>query len=173
MIKGSTVTIGPFLAQDIDPLFRWFNDAETARWDLAYRPTDWLTFKAWIESMARDTTRVLFAIRLVGGGPILGFVGLSGINPVHRSADLAVRIGDETNRNKGFGKEAMLLALEFGWKHLNLHRIALTTLADNLRAVATFEAAGFVREGLSRDAAFIAGKWHDVVIMGALTPLVG
>jgi RimJ/RimL family protein N-acetyltransferase len=171
MIKGSKVTIGPFLAQDIDPLFRWFNDAETARWDLAYRPTDWVAFKSWIEAMTKDATRVLFAIRAVGGGPLLGFVGLSSINPVHRSAELAIRIGDEVHRNQGYGKEAALLALDFGWKHLNLHRIALTTLADNPRAVAAFEAAGFAREGLARDAAFIDGKWRDVVIMGVLSPL--
>ncbi len=121
--------------------------------------------------MSKDSTRVLFAIRTITEAPIVGFVGLSGINPVHRSADMAVRIGDEFNRNKGYGKEALLLALDFGWKHLNLHRIGLTTLADNPRAIATFEAAGFVREGLARQAAFIDGKWHDVVIMGALSPL--
>lgn len=168
MIKGSKVTIGPFLASDSEALFRWFNDTETARWDLAYRPTDWIAFKAWTEQISKDSSRVLFAIRRIGDSPIIGFVGMSGINPVHRSADLAVRIGDEGNRGKGYGKEAILLALDFGWRHLNLHRVALTTLADNERAVATFESAGFNREGLARHAAFIDGQWHDVVIMGAL-----
>ncbi|HEY1721156.1 MAG TPA: GNAT family protein [Magnetospirillaceae bacterium] len=168
MLKGSKISIGPFLANDSEALFRWFNDAETARWDLAYRPTDWIAFKSWIESISKDGTRVLFAIRRNGETSIVGFIGMSAINPVHRSADLAVRIGDESNRGKGYGKEAIALALDFGWRHLNLHRVALTTLADNPRAIACFKSAGFEQEGLARQAAFIDGQWHDVTLMGAL-----
>ena len=171
MIKGKKVAIGPLLPEDSNAMFRWFNDVDAARLDLAYRPTDWTAFKAWAENISKDTTRVLFAIRKLEEQPIIGFVGLSGINPVHRSADVAVRIGDDVNRNKGFGEDALRLALEFGWKHLNLHRIALSCLAHNERAIRAFLAVGFQREGIARSAAFIDGQWHDIAIMGALRPI--
>ena len=92
MLRGERVSIGPLLPGDASALFRWFNDVEAARFDLAYRPTDWNGFKAWSEGLARDTSRVVFAVRRLDAPIIIGFTGLSGINPVHRSADIAVRI---------------------------------------------------------------------------------
>ena len=96
----------PIPGGDVDLLFKWLNDADAARLDLAYRPTDWIAFKAWTEAISKDQGKVLFAVRRIGEAPIIGFVGLSAIQPVHRSADLGVRIGDEANRNQGFGTEA-------------------------------------------------------------------
>jgi len=171
MIKGKRVAIGPLLPDDSSAMFRWFNDVDAARLDLAYRPTDWGAFKAWSENLAKDTSRIVFAVRKINEAPIIGFSGLSGIHSVHRSADIAVRIGDEANRNQGYGTEALRLTLEFGWRHLNLHRIALTALAHNERAIRAFRAVGFVQEGLARSAAFIDGSWHDLVIMGILRPI--
>lgn len=171
MLKGTKVVLGPLEQADAPSMFRWLNDIDAAGLDLAYRPTDWVTFRTWTESLPKETSRVVFAIRRIDAPAIIGFVGLSNINPVHRAAELAVRIGDEVNRNKGLGTEAARLGLEFGWRHLNLHRIGLTALANNERAIRSFEAAGFQREGLARSAAFIDGRWHDVVIMGALRPI--
>jgi RimJ/RimL family protein N-acetyltransferase len=170
MLKGSKVIIGPFLAGDVDALFRWLNDPEAARMDLAYRPTDWVAFKNWTEAISKDPSRVLFAVRRIGEAPIIGFVGLSAIHAVHRSADLGIRIGDESNRNQGLGKEAVRLVVDFGWRHLNLNRISLTTLADNPRAIKAFASVGFVQEGIARRAWFLDGAWHDLVNMAALRP---
>lgn len=171
MLKGSKVVLGPLEQADATAMFRWLNDVDAAALDLAYRPTDWVTFRTWTESLPKETSRVVFAVRKTDAHPIIGFAGLSNINSVHRSAELAVRIGDEANRNGGLGTEAARLCMEFGWKHLNLHRIALTALAGNERAIRSFELAGLQREGLARSAAFIDGRWHDVVIMGALRPI--
>ena len=170
MINGQKITLGPLMPTDFGAMFRWINDADAARLDLAYRPTDWSTFYSWTESLSKDQTRIVFSIRKLNEPPSIGFVGFSCINAVHRSADLSIRIGEEADRHRGYGTEAIRLALDFAWRHMNLHRIALTALAHNERAIRTFEAAGFEREGLSRSACFIAGRWCDVVTMGALSP---
>ena len=170
MFTGSKVTIGPMLPADGPAMFRWFNDAEAAALDLAYRPTDWITFKNWAEALAKDSSRVLFLIRRIGQNSSIGFVGITNIQPVHRSAELGVRIGEPHDRGQGYGQEATRLALDYCWKHLNLNRVALSTLATNERAIRAFSAAGFEREGVARRAAFIDGRWHDLVIMAMLRP---
>jgi RimJ/RimL family protein N-acetyltransferase len=43
-------------------------------------------------------------------------------------------------------------------------------MASNDRAIRAYTAAGFATEGLHKRAAFIAGKWHDMLTMAALNP---
>jgi RimJ/RimL family protein N-acetyltransferase len=47
-------------------------------------------------------------------------------------------------------------------------RIELNVRADNLRAVRLYEKAGFVREGVLRDAVFVDGEFHDAIAMALI-----
>jgi RimJ/RimL family protein N-acetyltransferase len=169
-LKNDAVTIGPLLPEDTGPLFLWLNDVEAARLDLAYRPTDWLAYKVWLDELPRNSAQMLFAIRKTFEPQIVGFVVFKNIQFVHRSAEIGVRIGSESERGKGYGKRALALATNFAWNHLNLHRLSLTAFAHNARAIAAYRAVGFKEEGRLRDAAFIDGEWVDVVPMAALNP---
>ena len=95
---------------------------------------------------------------------------INGINSVHRSAELGIRIGEEKNRGQGYGKEALRLAVDFCWNHLNLNRVQLVVFKHNDRAIGAYKAVGFRKEGLLRKAAFIGGGWVDVIVMAALRP---
>lgn len=170
MLKGERIGLGPLVPDDVGALFAWCNDVDAARFDLAYRPMDWMTFQRWLETVLKDQTNVLFAIRRVETKPIIGFVFLGSINGVHRSAELGIRIGAEQDRGQGLGTAALRLGADYAWNHLNLNRLWLTTFAYNERALRAYERVGFQREGVQRRAAFINGKWTDVVMMGALRP---
>jgi len=167
---GTRVMIGPLMAADLVPLFNWFNDVETARLDAAYRPVDWPSHQTWFETVGRDFSKVFFALRRNGEPNILGFVTIANINAVHRSAEIGVRIGDEKNRNQGFGTQALGLGLDFCWRHLNLQRVWLHAFQHNQRALHIYAKAGFKKEGLLRRAAYVDGDWVDVVAMAILRP---
>ncbi len=49
-----------------------------------------------------------------------------------------------------------------------LHRVDLSVLAYNTRAIACYRACGFIEEGRERQAALVDGTWHDFVVMGIL-----
>lgn len=168
--SGSKVMLGPLLAEDCAPLFRWFNDTDAARLDLAYRPIDWATHQAWFNALGRDPSKVLFAIRRLQDGALVGSVTIAQIQAVHRSAELGVRIGEEQDRGQGYGSEALGLATAFAWRYLNLHRLWLQVFKHNARAIRTYAKVGFKREGVLRKAAYIDGDWVDVVMMGKLRP---
>ena len=167
-LRNEAVTIGPLLPEDTGSLFLWLNDVDAARLDLAYRPTDWLAFKAWLDELPRTQTQLVFAIRKLFEQPIIGFIVFKNIQLVHRSADVGVRIGAEAERGKGYGTKALMLAANYAWNHLNLHRLSLTVFAHNARAIASYRTAGFREEGRLQEAAFIDGEWVDVVPMAAL-----
>ena len=170
MLVGSRISIGPFVPEDSAFVFCWINDVAAARLDLAYRPVDMMTHQQWWQGLGKDATKVVFAVRKLTDPLIIGYVQITGINPVHRSAELGIRIGEEKNRGQGYGTEALRLALDFCWNHLNLNRLQLVVFKHNARAIGAYRAVGFRREGLLRKAAFIGGDWVDVVLMAALRP---
>lgn len=53
-------------------------------------------------------------------------------------------------------------------EQLGLHRVDLRVLAYNHRAIACYEKCGFVREGVEREGALVAGEWHGDVMMSIL-----
>jgi RimJ/RimL family protein N-acetyltransferase len=168
MLIGKHITLGPLVPEDLAPLFCWANDATAARLDFAYRPVDMMAHQQWWNSIGKDPTKVVFAIRKIDTPVIIGYVQVTGINPTHRSAEIGIRIGAEHNRNQGFGKEALRLAVDFCWNHLNLNRVQLIVFKHNHRAIGAYRAAGFKKEGVLRKAAFIGGEWVDVVPMAIL-----
>src|ERR1700761_366425 len=95
LIKRDGVGIGPLLPEDTASIFLWTNDIEANGLDLPYRPIDGVAFSNWLNGFASDPTRVLFAIRVAGVQPAVGFLMLNNIHLVNRCADLGVRIGRE------------------------------------------------------------------------------
>jgi RimJ/RimL family protein N-acetyltransferase len=170
MLLGSRISIGPFVPEDFASVFCWFNDVAAARLDLAYRPVDMMAHQQWWHGLGKDPSKVVFAIRRTSEPAIIGYVQITAINSVHRSAEMGIRIGEEKNRGQGYGTEALRLALNFCWNHLNLNRVQLSVFKHNLRAIAAYKAAGFRKEGRMRRAAFIGGAWVDLILMAALRP---
>ncbi|MCL4823963.1 MAG: GNAT family N-acetyltransferase, partial [Anaerolineales bacterium] len=64
--------------------------------------------------------------------------------------------------------EALNLLLRHGFETLNLNRVFLRVYADNLRAVRSYQKAGFVHEGTMREAVFKRGKYGDLHFMSVL-----
>jgi RimJ/RimL family protein N-acetyltransferase len=172
MLLAKHISIGPLVPEDFGPMFCWANDATAARLDFAYRPVDMMAHQQWWDGLGKDPTKVVFAIRKIDRPVIIGYVQIAGINSTHRSAEIGIRIGSESDRGQGFGKEALRLAVDFCWDHLNLNRVQLVVFKHNHRAVRAYNAGGFKKEGVLRKAAFIGGAWVDLVPMAILRPTV-
>lgn len=170
MIKGEHVALAPVLERDSELLFRWINDPALVRLHGPFRPVDERAHRSWLESLRTATSQVVFAIRAASDDRLMGIVFLTDIHPVFRSAELRVRLGDAGDRGRGFGTEAVDLCCRFGFENFGLQRIALHVFSDNAAALRAYEKAGFVREGLARRGALIAGDWKDVVLMARLMP---
>ncbi|MGW4923037.1 GNAT family N-acetyltransferase [Streptomyces sp. NB004] len=55
-----------------------------------------------------------------------------------------------------------------GFEYVGLHRVQLEVYAHNARARHVYEKAGFVVEGVRREAALRDGVWVDDVLMAVL-----
>ena len=99
---------------------------------------------------------------------MLGEIGLNAVDQHDRRARLAVGLYDPSKLGMGLGREAICLVLEHAFENLGLHRVALRVVAYNTRAIRCYLACGFVEEGREREAADVAGEWHDDIMMGLL-----
>jgi RimJ/RimL family protein N-acetyltransferase len=159
------VALVPITVGDAPVLFEWINDRELVLFNSSYRPVHEPSHREWVKGLSQRRDVVAFGIRVRASKKLIGVCQLTGINAVSRSADLQIRIGDANSRGRGLGLEAVQLLVAFGFRDLNLHRIALQVFATNTRAIATYERAGFRYEGLLHDAAFIDGRFVDVCLM--------
>ncbi|WP_347339145.1 GNAT family N-acetyltransferase [Bradyrhizobium paxllaeri] len=101
---------------------------------------------------------------------VKGFIGhirFFGLDQHDQRASLAIGIEDPAYLGKGYGSEAIRLALSYIFS-IGLHRISVRVLASNGRAIASYRKCGFVIEGREREAAFIDGRWQDDILMGVL-----
>ena len=101
-------------------------------------------------------------------GAAVGAVLLREVDETDRHARLAIGLWGERNLGRGIGRRAIGLMLDEAFGDLGLHRVALRVLAFNTRAIRCYEACGFRREGVEREAALVGGQRHDDVVMGIL-----
>lgn len=168
MLMGYRVALTELRRSDTDALFRWINDPDTVRFNAPYSPVHESGHLAWFDQVTTDAGRIIFGIRPLGDERIIGVLQLINLHPIHRSAELIIRIGEDSNRGKGLGSEAVKLGIRYGFQHRNLQRVWLRVFADNLRAIRAYEKAGMEREGLLRRSCYIDGSWRDEVLMAAL-----
>ncbi|GAM83701.1 hypothetical protein ANO11243_016900 [Dothideomycetidae sp. 11243] len=100
----------------------------------------------------------------------IGYVALFKIeaNHVHhRHTTLALSLLPERT-GRGYGKEAILWALEWAFHHANMHRVGINAYSHNVRAVRLYERLGFVMEGREREMVWLEGRYWDLLHLGML-----
>lgn len=172
LLHGKRVRLTALEEDDLATMATWSLDAGYLR-NLGAEPAvpqriDELK-KKW-ETSTESANGWLFAIRPLTEETLLGFIEIDGILWVHRTAWIAIGIGEPRHRGKGKGKEALSLAIDFAFQELNLHRLQLTVFAYNHGAIRLYESLGFVREGSYRQFLERDGKRHDMILYGLLRP---
>jgi len=99
---------------------------------------------------------------------IIGDIALQDIDNRNRSCSLGMGMSKLEYRNKGYGKEAVKLILEYGFNNYGLERIWAGTLEMNISAQKSLEKLGFKLEGIERKAVYFGGKRYDRFNYGIL-----
>lgn len=99
---------------------------------------------------------------------ILGVVSLTNIDSINQTAEFHIMIGNAENRGKGIGYFATKEILNHAFNNLNLHRIELSVLERNTRAIKLYENIGFKREGIKRKTTYKNGQFENTIIMSIL-----
>lgn len=169
MIEGKLVRLRAVEPADAANAYKWINDRDVTRYLMARYPYSLASEQDWIANASKpnDYSEARFAIETKEGLHI-GLCGLHRGRPEERTADLGIMIGDKDYHERGFGTDAMLTIVRFGFEQMNLHRVSLGVFDFNQRAQAVYRKVGFVEEGRDRDGYFQDGRYWDVIRMSIL-----
>ncbi|MFQ5880858.1 MAG: GNAT family N-acetyltransferase [Candidatus Methylomirabilales bacterium] len=168
MITEGTIRLRPLEEADLERTLRWVNDPAVAQGVNRVLPVTRLEHAEWYRRLVTDRTQVAFAIERTEDPAHIGNCGLRGLDPRVRQGELWIYLGEQAEWGKGYGRDATRALLRYGFESLNLHRVVLTVVADNHRAIRLYEALGFVREGVLRDGAYLEGAYRDLMVMAML-----
>ena len=101
-------------------------------------------------------------------GQILGESVVNEINFSLRCANFRIALFSAQARGHGLGTWAIRMTQAYAFDTLHLHRLSLDVFSFNTRAIRAYERAGFVREGVLRDAIATSGGYADDVLMSML-----
>jgi len=172
VFTGERVRLRPLEGADLERARDWVNDWTTCRGVNRVLPVTAEEQAQWFRRLADDPARIAFAVDARTepdrDWAHVGTAGFNGIDARSRSAELWLIIGPAARRGQGLGTEATRLLVWYGFRCLNLHRIALYSPATNRRALSVYRKVGFVEEGRAREAVFFEGHYTDAVHMGLL-----
>ena len=132
------------------------------------RPVSKESTKKWIEKQVEDQRVFAFTIRALEDDRLLGDVGLGWVHWSHGDTYIGIGIGERDLWGKGYGSDAMQVALRYAFTELNLRRITLNVYEYNLRAIRSYEKIGFQHEGRIRQYMLREGRRWDLIHMGIL-----
>ena len=170
--SSELITFRELLAPDADEFFSWLTDYKVVKYSLS----SFLKLKTrddvgeWLAGVIADQSVLSLGLVRKDTNQLIGYAGISSISKMNQSGEYYILIGDKASWNHGFGTEVTKCIIAYGFSELNLHRIQLTVSKLNISGVKAYEKAGFVQEGVLRDAAFRDGEFHDKIVMSVISP---
>ena len=170
MIKGDKVLLRAIERDDL-PLLNAFNNdlaVELAGGGDPPMPQSLARLEAEYESQISGGGRDGAVFGIEADKNFIGMVVLFNADPVAHTAEMGITIGNKLYWGKGYGREAISLIVDYGFRYQNYRKIWLRVHARNERAIKAYLAAGFVEEGRLREHVYSNGEYEDLVYMGIL-----
>ena len=156
--------------KDLSIINKWRNNSELIKnLGAPFRYINLEVDTQWYESYMKDRNNaVRCAIVEDENDEILGLVSLTQISHINQSATLSIMIGETDNQGRGIGTFAVKNMLNHAFYNMNLQRVELAVLEDNIKAKHLYEKCGFIYEGKKRKARYKDGKFVDMCMYSIL-----
>lgn len=141
----------------------WMNDPEVTRYMEARFGNHTIeSVKNYVDNIKKENS-VLLAIIAKEHNKHIGNIKLGPIDRNHAFTILGVMLGDKNYWGKGYGPEAIKLAVSYAFTKLGLRKINADVYENNVGSMRAFQKAGFQEEGRRKKQYFLDGKWTDAV----------
>jgi RimJ/RimL family protein N-acetyltransferase len=174
-LAGELVLLRPFEDGDLPAMAAAIADPEVGRLTgsvhstaVLGQPHDPEVLRRWYSTRNEQDDRLDLAVVDRRTGECVGEVVLNEWEPENLACNFRILLGP-AGRGRGLGTEATRLVVDHAHDALGLHRVGLEVYAFNPRARRAYEKAGFVVEGVRRDALRFDGAFVDAVVMSRLS----
>lgn len=147
----------------------WLNDEAVYRYLETGSGYNITRLKKYLSEVVKKDI-YFWAIHIQENNLHIGNVKIDPISQRHGWAEYGIMLGRKTEWGKGFAKEATLKVIDFCFNELNIRKITLGVVADNLSALTLYKKIGFVQEGLYKKQGYYQSKYCDVIRMALFNP---
>ena len=168
MLIGEKVRLRPVERSDLAKIVEWRNKPRVLRNLFSFLPLSMAQQERWFEQYLTRQNELMFIIESEEGIPI-GTIGLNNIDYKNAKAEYGRKIiGEDAYLGRGYATDAGRTLVRFAFQLMNMNRLYMETLADNERTIHVCQKIGFRIEGTLREAIFLDGAYHDILMMALL-----
>ncbi|MBT2738382.1 GNAT family N-acetyltransferase [Bacillus sp. ISL-7] len=168
MIVGKKIILRALKRKDTELVLKWINDPKLKYLTGTLYPVSDVEHEKWFENKLLEKTNKLFGIEEQLSSQLIGLIGFNNIDFINRTTEISVYIGEENQRGKGLGTDALRTLIKFAFDELNLHRVSLVVFSYNTNAIKAYEKIGFKTEGILKESLYKAGRYHDKILMAVV-----
>lgn len=165
IMKKDNIILRALEPEDLEILYKWENDTSLWQFSNNIAPFSRYVLKEYIASSIQDdiftSRQQRFMIVDAESGRAVGTIDLFDFEPLHRRVGLGMLVYEDSDRDKGYGREAVQKIIEYCKQTLFIHNIYCDILSNNDACLHLFEASGFSLAGEKKDWVNIDGTWYD------------
>ncbi|MBA7717010.1 Spermidine N(1)-acetyltransferase [subsurface metagenome] len=161
-LEGKKVVLRPLNKEkDLERCLRWINDVEIRNYITAFLPKTKKQEEEWFD---KEDDGVKLAIE-IKDGECIGNISFSGLDYRHGIAEVGIFIGEKEYWNNGYGTDAVMILLNYGFNVLNLRKIKWRALGFNKRSINCAKKCGYRTEGTLKKEIFTNGEYVDMACL--------
>jgi len=165
-LTGEKCYLSPVDENDFKLYAQWLNELELSKYLETFN--EMVTPESEKNRSKNNANRHEYSIIELENNELIGNCCLFNIDHLNQTAETGIFIGSKNIWNKGFGKDALKLLLDYGFMALNLHNVSLQVYEYNEQAIKTYEKIGFKKTGIKREALYRNMKRHNIIYMDIL-----
>jgi RimJ/RimL family protein N-acetyltransferase len=164
---GKKCYLSPIDLGDAEKYTEWLNDLEVTE-GLGHVYEGIFNVDGEKDILKELSQKHNYSIIDIQTNELIGSCGFLEIDNLNQTAEIGIFIGNKIFWKKGYGTEAMVLLMDYGFKALNLHNILLRVFSFNEGAIKCYEKIGFKLIGKRREALKRGNKTFEIIYMDIL-----
>lgn len=166
-LKGNLIYLRALEPEDLDFIHEIENDESI--WEISNTQTPYSRYliKQYLEQAHKDIFEVK-QLRLVISNydnEALGMIDLFDFDFKNSRAGVGILVKESEDRNKGIGKEALDLLVNYSFSNLHLHQLYCNISEDNEASLKLFQNKGFKKIGLKEDWIFHNNSFKNEFVL--------
>lgn len=168
MLNLENINLRPIEKTDICRIIKWKNDYEVFKYlGGGYEPQSMTNLEKYIDILC-DNSKNNKRFIIDNNGNAIGIIGLYEIDFKNRNCELGIYIGEKKEWGKGYASTACKLIQEYAFSNLNLKKIKLKVVEENISAKKMYMKLGYRLVGTYINERYIEGKYNNIISMELL-----
>jgi [ribosomal protein S5]-alanine N-acetyltransferase len=169
-IANETISIRPFVEQDIQDYFEIMSNEDVFEYELTYAlnyDQTWHDLNNMMAAYRQEAPSIItWGVEYRAFQKIIGYFNLTYIDPEQRVAMIGFAF-NPTFWRKGLAYQTIELFLNYFFSRQGI-RVFCATMGENQRTIQLMEKLGFRREGVLRKSLWAKGQLRDEIYFGIM-----